>query len=56
MIKVTVKELINKLKEFPEDMRVVDLGYDDIEDVYKGTWIHGNYPYDKPDEEVVVIY
>lgn len=32
---MTVKELIDKLKEFPKDMRVFDLGYDDIEDVYK---------------------
>lgn len=52
---MTIRELINKLKEFPEDMEVVDTMYMDIESVYEGTWIHTNYPYDKPDKQVVII-
>lgn len=31
---MTVKEMIEKLKEFPEDMEVVDDLYMDIEDIY----------------------
>ena len=50
-----VKELINKLKQFPEDMEVVDAAYMDIESVYEGTWTYTNYPYDKSDKQVVVI-
>lgn len=52
---MTVKELIDKLKQFPEDMEVMDTAYYDIEDVYEGTWMHTNYPYDKPDKQVVII-
>ena len=52
---MTVKELIDRLKNFPEDMEVVD-EYEEITDVYKGILMHNNYPYDKPDKEVVVIY
>ena len=47
---MTVKELINKLKEFPEDMRVTDYEYNDIQDVYENI-----LAYNKPNEEVVVI-
>ena len=53
---MTVKEMIEKLKEFPEDMKVVDDLYMDIEDVYIDTWEDINYPYDEPDKQVVVIY
>ena len=53
---MTVKELINKLKEFPEDMMVVDSAYNDLDNIYKRIWIHSNYPYNKPDEEVLMIY
>lgn len=52
---MTVKELIEKLKEFPEDMEVMDTMYYHIESVYEGTWTHTNYPYDKPDKQVVII-
>jgi hypothetical protein len=52
---MTVKELINKLQEFPEDMDVVDYSYDDIEDVHEGTLVHNNHPYDKPDKQVIII-
>ena len=53
---MTVKELIDKLKEFPEDVRVVDFAYSDLADVCKKIWIHINYPYNGPDEEIVMIY
>ena len=52
---MTVEELINELEKFPEDMEVMDTMYMDIENVYDGTWIHTNYPYDKPDKQVVII-
>ena len=56
-----VKELINKLQEFPEDMpvatiNVIDPG--DIDDpnfikVNVYTWEHSNYPYNKPSFDYV---
>ena len=52
---MTVKELIDKLKQFPEDMEVMDYLYMDIEDVHERTWEDTNYPYDKPDKQVVII-
>lgn len=52
---MTVKELINELQKYPEDMEVMDACYIDIEKVYEGTWEHTNYPYDKPDKQVVII-
>lgn len=52
---MTVKELICELSQFPEDMEVMDRGYDDIEKVYESTWTHTNYPYDKPDKQVIII-
>ena len=52
---MTVKELIDKLKQFPEDMEVMDAMYYDIENVYESTWTHTNHPYDKPDKQVVII-
>lgn len=55
VIYMTVKELIDKLRQFPEDMEVMDTMYYDIESVYEGTWTHTNYPYDKPDKQVVII-
>ena len=50
-----VGELIKELEKFPENMEVMDAGYMEIESVYEGTWIHTNYPYDKPDKQVVII-
>ena len=52
---MTVKELINILKEFPEDTEVLDAAYMDIESVYETTWEHTNYPHDKLDKQVVII-
>ena len=50
-----VGELIKELEKFPKNMEVMDVGYLEIESVYEGTWIHTNYPYDKPDKQVVII-
>lgn len=52
---MTVEELIKNLDKFPKDMEVMDSGYMDIESVYEGTWTDTNYPYDKPDRQVVII-
>jgi len=51
---MTVEELIKKLEEFPKDMEVY-VGYDEIERVYESTWTHSNYPYNKPDKQIVII-
>ncbi len=50
-----VKELIDRLKQFPEDMEVMDANYMNIEHVYEQTWTHANFPYNKPDKQVVII-
>ena len=50
-----VKELIEKLKEFDENLRVLDDCMLDIESVEERTWVDSNYPYTRPDEQVVVI-
>lgn len=52
---MTVGELIKGLEKFPKDMEVMDGSHMDIESVYEDTWIHTNYPYDKPDKQVVII-
>lgn len=52
---MTVKELIERLKEFPEDMEVMNDMYLEIYNVRRGVWVHSNYPYDKPDREVIII-
>ena len=58
---MTVGELIEKLKQFPQDMPVAcdgniyyppDCGLCDIE-ITRRTWTHSNYPYDKPDFEYI---
>lgn len=53
----TVKDLINILKEFPQDMPVAVWSdpHDEIEVEIK-KWTHNNYPYDKPDIDYVAIY
>lgn len=56
-----VKELINKLQEFPQDMPVAishDINPEDIDDpdfieVNICTWEHSNYPYNKPSFDYV---
>lgn len=52
---MTVEELINKLKQFPMDIEVVDDMYLSIENVYESIWVDSNYPYDRPDKPVIVL-
>ena len=57
---MTVGELIEKLKEFPQDMPVAtwsDFQYPDGGeiDVQIRTWVHSNYPYNLPDTDYVDI-
>lgn len=56
-----VKELIDRLLEFPQDMPVAiiyDINPEDIDDpnwinVNIWTWEHNNYPYNKPSFDYV---
>lgn len=52
----TVKDLINALKKYPQDMPVAVWSdpHDEIE-IEIRTWTHDNYPYDKPDIDYVAI-
>ena len=50
-----VAELIKELEKFPKNIEVMNADYSEIENVYEGTWVHTNYPYDKPDKQVVII-
>lgn len=52
---MSVEELIKELEKFPKDMEVMDSGYMGIESVYEGTWTHANYPYDKPNKQIIII-
>lgn len=54
--KMTVKDMIEKLKQFPEDMSIA-VGYDVFDEIriYIKTWSHTNYPYDRPDFQYVCI-
>lgn len=52
---MTVAELIDKLKEFPQDMEVVTDGFFAIEEIKIRTWTDGNYPYTQPDKDYVYI-
>lgn len=52
---MTVKELIEELQKFPEDMEVLLADYETVEEVFEGTWTHTNYPYNKPDRQVVCL-
>lgn len=58
---MTIKELIDELSKWPPDMPVAVMH--DISPVSKDmknwievtehTWVHGNYPYDKPNFQYV---
>ena len=50
-----VKDLIEALKKFNPDLRVLDDYYIEINEVKEITLVDSNYPYDRPDEQVVVI-
>lgn len=51
---LTVGELIEKLKEFLQDLPVCSecIG---IETVEKRTWEDSNYPWNKPDEDYIYL-
>lgn len=56
---MTVLQLIKELQKWPPNMPVTimnDINPSDIEDsnyikLKQCTWVHSNYPYDKPDFE-----
>lgn len=53
---MTVKELVAELSKFPDDMPVCDTCYDEIENVDERTWEDTNYPYNKPDKQILVLW
>ena len=56
---MTASELILKLQNIIDkegDLKVCDMGFEDIEEIKIRTWTHTNYPYDKPDEKIIMIY
>ena len=50
-----VSQLIDKLKKMPQELEVYDSSWEPIKDVCIVISEHTNYPYDKPDEEIVMI-
>ena len=50
----TVKDLIERLKKFPQDMPIATYGepFEEIV-ITKKVWTHNNYPYDGPDVEYI---
>ena len=56
---MTNKKLQEILKQYPDDMLVgtycTDNPDSETVDVSIRTWIHTNYPYDKPDYEYIYI-
>lgn len=52
---MTVKELREILDKFPDNLEVYDSSLYKIEKIKQTTLIHSNYPYNKPDEEIVII-
>ena len=58
---MTVKQLIDRLLEFPQDMPVAifydinpsDIDNQDFIEVEICTWEHSNFPYDKPSFDYV---
>lgn len=50
-----VGELIEELNKYDDNMEVYDEGLIKIIGVEERTWVDSNYPYDKPDKQIVVI-
>ena len=50
-----VKELIEALQRFDPNLKVLDDYMCEITLVKEITWVDSNYPYNRPDEQVVVI-
>lgn len=55
-INMTNEELIKLLEQFDKKLEIYDTGYSPIEGVKPLTWVDGNYPYDKPDKDILIIY
>lgn len=55
MINLKVSELIELLSKFDSDLEVYDISGNEVEGVEERTWTHTNYPYDKPDKQIIVI-
>ncbi len=53
--RLIVDELIKLLQQFPKDMGVVDCGFNGITGASIRTWIHSNYPWNKPDTDYVML-
>lgn len=54
--KQTVADLIKKLQELPQDMPIATYNdpFDEIV-IKQCTWVHGNYPYDRPDLDYISL-
>ena len=52
---MTVNQLIDMLKKMSQDLEVYDSSWQPIEQVCIATWEDTNYPYNKPNKEVIVI-
>lgn len=56
---MTIEELIKELKKWPQNMPVACYGEIDYPpenykvDISKRTWIHTNYPWNKPEFEYI---
>lgn len=52
---MSVSQLIDMLKKMPQELEVYDSSWEPVEYVCTAVWEHTNYPYDKPDKEIVMI-
>lgn len=50
-----VKELISELSKYDPEREVYDYDYTPIVCVHEKLWVDGNYPYDRPDEKMLVV-
>ena len=50
-----VCDLIKELGKYDGDLEVYDCSGYEVEGVEEKTWTDNNYPYDKPDKQIVVI-
>ena len=52
---MTVRELKEELNKYDDNMEVYDYSGYEVEGVTERTWTYDNYPYYKPDKQIVVI-
>lgn len=52
---MSVSQLIDLLKKMPQELEVYDGSWMPIESVCTATWEDSNYPYNRPDKEIVII-